>query len=138
MARIVEETRETVVNEPTVATERTVVTERPAVATTPAVVEPVESRAAQIIYLILTIVEILLAFRLVLRLLGANSVSTFVNLIYAITYPLIYPFIGIFSVTDNFTVASFELATLVAMAVYAVVAYIIVALIRISRTKSRA
>lgn len=131
MARIVEDTPTTVVREQPVV-ERQVV-ERPAVAA-----EPVDSRAAQIVYLILSLIEILLAFRLVLRLLGANSLNGFVSLIYSLSYPLIYPFIGIFSLPRDLGVASFEIATLVAMAVYAVIAYVIVALVRISRTRPSA
>ncbi len=147
MAEVIREEPATVVASEPVATERTTVTERPVasrpvvaerpVAARAAVVEPVESRANQIVYLILTIVEVLLAFRLVLRLLGANPNSGFVSFVYAITYPLIYPFIGIFSL-PNLETASFELATLIAMVVYAIVAYVIVAIVRISRTRPSA
>lgn len=100
----------------------------------PAAVAATDTRAAQTVYLVLSIVEILLAFRLVLRLLGANSANAFVSFVYALTYPLIYPFIGIFALPRDLAVASFETATLVAMLVYAVIAYIIVALIRIAKT----
>jgi hypothetical protein len=131
MARVIrEETDRVVTTEP-------VIEERPVVANNTAVVEPVESRATQIVYLILTIIEALLAIRLILRLLGANPVNAFVNLIYNLTYPLIVPFVGIFAL-PSLGAASFEIATLIAMGVYAIVAYIIVAIIRISRTRPAA
>lgn len=134
MARVIGEDTDEVVTTQPVVEERTVVRERPVVASSNAVVEPVESRATQVVYLILTIIEALLAMRLILRLLGANPANAFVSLIYNLTYPLIVPFTGIF-VLPSLGVASFEIATLIAMGVYAVIAYVIVAIIRISRTR---
>ncbi len=137
MARVIRDEADTVVTSEPVVEERAVVQDRPVAART-AVVEPVESRATQIVYLILTIVEALLAMRLILRLLGANSANAFVALIYNITYPLIVPFTGIFTLPANLGVAGFELATLIAMVVYLLLAYVIVAIIRIGRTRSSA
>ncbi len=104
--------------------------------TQPTVARSTDTRAVQIVYLIISIIEILLAFRLVMRLLGANSLNAFVAFIYAMTYPLIVPFVGIFSLPKDLGVASFEIATLVAMAVYAVIGYIIVAILGISRRRT--
>src|SRR3989344_7887554 len=84
-------------------------------------------RAYQIIWYILGFVEILLVFRIGLKVLGANPGSGFVDLIYNVSDPFALPFAGIFGVTvsqDNV----FEWSTFVAMAVYAVVAYGIVKL----------
>lgn len=128
MARVVREDSETVVRrEPVVET----------TAVQPAAVVPVQPRAIQIIYLILSIIEVLLALRLILRLLGANSAHPLVSLIYNLTYPLILPFSGIFSLPADLGVAGFELATLIAMVAYALIAYLIIAAVRVSLTRSR-
>lgn len=86
-------------------------------------------RTYQVIWYILSVVEILLAFRIVFKMLGANINSPFVSLIYIITDPLALPFSGIFGVT--YTQGSvFEWSTLVAMAVYALLAYAIMQLMQ--------
>jgi len=86
-------------------------------------------------YFILGTLEILLAFRFVLKLLGASLASGFVGFIYTITGIFILPFEGIFhrGVTQGIeTVSVFEPSTFVAMIVYAIVVWGIVKLIRIS------
>ena len=49
-------------------------------------------KARKIVYYLLGIVEILLACRFILRLLGANPVNTFVKIIYSITNALLCRF----------------------------------------------
>lgn len=89
-----------------------------------------------IVWFILGFIEILLALRFVLKLLGANSASGFVNLIYSVTNILTAPFDTIFGVTRataGQTQSVFEPSILVAAAVYALVAWGIVKLITINR-----
>ena len=79
-----------------------------------------------VIFFILGLIEILLTFRLIFKITGANPVSGFVSFIYALTQIFILPFIGIFrpATTQGVeTTAIFEPATLVAMVVYAVLAW---------------
>ena len=87
-------------------------------------------RTYQIIWYFLAVIEVLLAFRMALKALGANPASGFVNFIYAFSDPLALPFRGILStaVTGN---SVFEWSTLVAALVYAVVAYGIIYLMQI-------
>lgn len=87
-------------------------------------------RSYQVIWYILGVVEVLLAFRVVLKFLGANSYSEFTNLIYAVSGPFAQPFAGIFQTTASSNLV-FEWSTLIAMAVYAVVAYGVVALFQL-------
>lgn len=87
------------------------------------------------IYFIFGFLEILLAARFILKLTGASSVSGFVKAIYGVTGMLVYPFEGIFSkwFTPGLeTTSVFEPSTLVALAVFAVMAWGIVKLVRIS------
>lgn len=93
-----------------------------------------------LVYFLFGALEILLAFRLILRLTGANSFSVFVNLIYGVTGVFIVPFQGIFSQTTTqgiATTAVLEPATLVALVVYAVLAIGIVKLVRILSGKKQ-
>ena len=79
--------------------------------------------------------ETLLAFRLILKLLGASPASGFVDFIYGVTGIFIAPFEGIFrtAVSQGIETRSvLEPATIVAIVVYTVVAWGIVELVRIS------
>lgn len=87
-------------------------------------------RSYQVIWYILGVVEVLLAFRVVLKFLGANAFSGFTNFIYAISGPFALPFAGILGTTASSNLI-FEWSTLIAMAVYAIVAYGIVALFQL-------
>lgn len=87
-----------------------------------------------LIYYILGAVEILLAFRLVLKMMGASISSGFVGFIYGLTGLFILPFEGIFqrAVSQGIeTISVLEPATIVAMIVYAFLAWGIVKLVRI-------
>jgi hypothetical protein len=90
------------------------------------------------IYFVLSSLEILLAFRLVLKLTGANPGSEFVAFIYNLSRIFVWPFLGIFSqaTTQGLeTTAVLEPATLVAMIVYAILAWMIVRLFIIASGK---
>lgn len=87
-----------------------------------------------LIYFLFGVLEILLIFRLVLKLTGASISSGFVGLIYGLTGIFILPFEGIFrrGFTQGIeTTSVLEPSTLVAIIVYAVLAWGIVMLLRI-------
>ena len=87
-----------------------------------------------LIYFLLGTIEVLLAFRLVLKLTGASPASAFVGFIYSLTGIFILPFEGIFrrGVAQGIETASvLEPATIVALIVYAILAWGIVMLLRI-------
>lgn len=84
-------------------------------------------RTYQVIWYVLGVIEVLLIFRIMLKLLGANAQSGFADFIYTVSSPLALPFAGILGITGG-TVSFIEWSTLIAMAVYAVIAYGIVAL----------
>lgn len=94
--------------------------------------------ASYIIYFIFGAIEILLVFRLIFKLSGANPSSSFVNMIYSLTQIFILPFSGIFrqATTQGVeTTAVLEPSALVAIVVYAVVAWGITQLVAISSGK---
>lgn len=82
-------------------------------------------RTYQVIWYILGVIEVLLTFRIMLKLLGANAQSGFTDLIYTVSSPLALPFAGILGITEG-TMSFMEWSTLIAMGVYAVIAYGIV------------
>jgi hypothetical protein len=88
-------------------------------------------RAAAAVGLIVGVVDVLIAGRFLLKLLGASAQSGFVGFIYGVTAPLVGPFRGIFanSGTGNNV---FEPAALVAIAVFALIGWGLVVLIRIA------
>jgi hypothetical protein len=91
-----------------------------------------------LVYFLFGALEILLAFRLVLKLTGASVGSAFVSLIYGLTGIFIMPFNGIFHrgfAQGVETTAVLEPATLVAIIVYAILAWGIVKLVRILSQK---
>lgn len=88
-----------------------------------------------IVYYLLGALEVILLFRLILKVMGASTASGFVRMIYTLSAIFVMPFEGIFQrgVTQGLeTVAVFEPATVVAIVVYALIAWGIVKLIRIS------
>jgi uncharacterized membrane protein len=90
--------------------------------------------AGYLVYFIFGLLEILLAFRFVFKLLGANPLTGFVDFIYTLSAVFVAPFAGIFNTSlakGDVTTSIFEPATLVALIVYAVLAWGIVALIRV-------
>jgi hypothetical protein len=88
----------------------------------------------KIIYYILGILEVLFAFRLVFKILGANPASAFVGIIYSVTNLFLTPFVGIFrgAVSKGIETQSvLEPPLIIAMIVYALLAWGIVKLIEI-------
>ncbi|MDP2708651.1 MAG: YggT family protein [bacterium] len=92
-------------------------------------------RGTQIVWYILGIVEALLVFRFVLKLLAANSSAGFSSFIYNVSYPFVSPFLSVFrstKVESNI----FEWTTLLAILVYWLIAWGIVRLFFIGKTVS--
>jgi hypothetical protein len=90
--------------------------------------------AGRVVYFLFGLLEVLLAFRIIFKLSGASHGSYFVDAIYSLTRIFLLPFSGIFpqaTGTGVVTTAVLEPAALVAVIVYAILAWGIVALIRI-------
>ena len=88
--------------------------------------------AQRIIYTIFGVISAVLAFRLIFKLLGANPENVFVRGIYAFTQPIVGVFEGIFSsatINGAETTSVFEPATLIAMVVIALIAWVVLKLI---------
>ena len=77
------------------------------------------------IYLVFGILGGLLTIRFFLALLGANPAAGFTQFIYGITKPFLAPFVGLFG-TARFEGSVFEVNPLVAILVYALIAWVLV------------
>ena len=106
----------------------------------PVVKSPVITKATgsqtyeYVVYFFFGALEVLLAFRLILKLAGASLASGFVRLIYGLTGIFILPFNGIFNKgypQGVETASVFEPAAIVAIVVYFILAWGIVKLIHI-------
>ena len=85
-------------------------------------------RFNQIIWYILGLVEVLLIFRIILKMLGANPYVGFTSFIYALTSPLATPFSGILGASTSGN-SLIEWSTVIACLVYLCVAWGIVYLL---------
>lgn len=92
-------------------------------------------RGTQIVWYVLSILEVLLAFRFVLKLMGANPLAGFTSFIYGVTYIFAAPFLSVFRIT-RIEGSVFEWTTLLAMVVYWIVAMGIIKLLLMGRTVS--
>jgi hypothetical protein len=87
--------------------------------------------ATNIIYFLLGVLEVILGLRFVFRLLGASEGSGFTLFLYNLSHVFVAPFNGIFNDQTIGNVSVFELSTLVAMLVYALIGWGLVALCRL-------
>lgn len=124
----------TQINPASVRTERTEVTATPSTKEVESTVaDPYAGRRVgmdklqQALYLLFAVIGALLAVRLVLRVFGADPSAPFVSAVYGVTAPLVAPFVGIFGpgpVGGNVL----EIHSLVALGVYALLAWLLVKL----------
>ena len=89
-------------------------------------------RVTQIVWYLLGIVEALLALRFILMLLDGNASAGFSQFVYGLTNFLAAPFLPVFAPTIIGSTA-IEWSTLLAMAVYWLIAWAIVRLAAMSR-----
>lgn len=92
-------------------------------------------KGTQIVWYLLSLLEVLLAFRFVLKLTGANPAAGFTDFVYDLSWPFVGPFLAVFprTVVEG---SIFEWTTLLAMVVYWMVAMAIVHLFLMSKTVS--
>jgi len=97
--------------------------------------EPASNVAARAIWYVAGVLLVLLAFRFVLALLGANPSNGFANFIYNVSHPFVAPFFSLFGYNLRYGVSHFETYTLVAMAVYLVIAFGLTRLVTLAQPR---
>ena len=85
-----------------------------------------------ITYFVLGVLEVILALRLLFRLLGANQDNGFITFLYSLSHIFVGAFNGIFNDQTIGSRGVFEVSTVIAMLVYALIAWGIVALGRVA------
>lgn len=94
-------------------------------------------RGTQIVWYIFSVIEALLVFRFLLKLIGANPAAGFTDLIYTLSYPFVAPFQLVVS-PAQVSGSTIEWSTLIATIVYWVVAWGIVRLFVMGKPVTRA
>jgi hypothetical protein len=102
----------------------------------PIFVQAYDPRNERIVWLITAVVDVVLAMRFIFMLLGASTQAAFASLLYGVTFPLVAPFEGMFS-TPSRGGSVFEPASLVAIVVYTLIGWVVVAVIRIRHSRRR-
>ena len=88
--------------------------------------------AQRFVWFIVGVINVLIAIRFILLLLGANQSAGFVDFIYGITGILVAPFVGIFG-EPTYGRFMFEWSSVLAIVVYSLIAWGIVKLITLTR-----
>src|SRR5205807_10179416 len=97
------------------------------------VVRGYDPRFERVVWFVDAVVCSLIAIRFFMKLLGASYQADFVRFIYGITGPLVAPFRGIFASTGAGT-NILEPESLIAIAIYLLIGWALVALVRILLT----
>jgi hypothetical protein len=93
-------------------------------------------RITQLVYWVFGLIEGLIAIRLILKALGANPAAGFSQFIYGITAPLVAPYMGLFN-NPTYQNSVLELNSIVALIVYALLAWLIAKLVWILLGETR-
>lgn len=87
--------------------------------------------ATSIIYFLLGVLEVILGLRFIFRLFGANEDNDFILALYNLSHVFVGPFNNIFNDQTIGSHSVFELSTLVAMLIYALIGWGLVSLARV-------
>jgi len=90
--------------------------------------------ARRVVVLLFGILEVLIAIRILLLMLGANAGNALVDFVYSVTQPFVEPFRGIFAIDqvapNGFSV--FDLAALIALVGWVLIEALILAILSIA------
>ena len=100
-----------------------------AAADDPAVRRSQAQWAASLIYFAFGVIEIVLAIRVFLKLIAANTATGFTRLIYSLSGPFVAPFKNIVTTPVAANGATFEASSLIAIAIYLLLSWLLVRLL---------
>ncbi len=126
---VVEET--VIQREPTVQTQRQIVEESGASG------RALVSRIAALIWVVFGVLDALIALRIVLKLIAANPGSGFADFVYKLTDVFLAPFSGLVASPVIGSSGVFEISSIIALVVYALLAWVIVRIFRLIFTPAR-
>ncbi|KAA0265376.1 hypothetical protein FBQ99_08695 [Chloroflexi bacterium CFX2] len=79
-------------------------------------------KLTQLVWLLFGILEVMIALRIGLKLIGANPASPIVSLIYGFTYLFLFPFEGLIASPTSGNIV-LELSSMFAMLIYGLIAW---------------
>jgi hypothetical protein len=92
--------------------------------------------AYQIIWYIFGFIEIVLAFRFILKLVGANPIAGFTKFVYGLSAPFVAPFLNMFRASSTRgaeTTSYLEWSTIVAAIVYIVLTWALIKIFKLGK-----
>ena len=95
------------------------------------------ARVVNIVYYLFGIVQVILVIRVLLHLVAANSSNAFANIIDTISYPVVVLFSNLVQNPVLGTTSVLEITTIIAMVVWAIVAWLIARLIWLVLSRPR-
>jgi hypothetical protein len=90
--------------------------------------------ARRVVYYLAGVIIALLVLRIVLLMLAANQGSGFVDFVYALSGLFAMPFYGIFNYQPSYGQSVFEISSVVAIVVYALIAFGIAKLFTLTKS----
>jgi hypothetical protein len=90
--------------------------------------------AKRVIFYIAGIIITLLALRIILLLFAANQGSPFVDFVYGLSGVFAWPFFGVFNYQPSYGLSTFEISSVVAIIVYALIAVGLAKLFTLTKT----
>lgn len=94
----------------------------------PSVAEVFVSRLTQLAWLVVSVVDLLIVTRFVLKLLDANAANSFVDFIYDVSYPFVRLFNGIVESPTFDNGAILDVPSIIALVVWTLVAGVLIEL----------
>ena len=88
--------------------------------------------AQRVIWFVAGLFSVIIALRFIFLLLGANQGAWFTDIVYGLSTPLVSPFLGIFG-APTYGVAMFEVCSLLAIAIYSLIAWGLAKLVTLTR-----
>lgn len=87
--------------------------------------------AARIVYYVVGVIIALIILRMILMMLAANQGNLFVDFIYTVSGIFVAPFYGVFNYTPMYGFSVFDVNSLVAIIVYALIGWALGSLLTI-------
>lgn len=84
---------------------------------------------ARAIYFVFGVIIAFIVLRMIFLAFGANQANSFVDFVYGLSAVFVAPFFGIFAYTPTYGSAVFEVSSLVAILIYTLICWGLVALV---------
>lgn len=94
-------------------------------------------KVTRVIYVFALLLEMVIGFRVILKLIAANSANDFAEMIFRLSHPFVRPFLGL-TVSPSIGSVVLEIPSVIAMIVYWIIAWALIRLIWVVLLPARA